>query len=282
MAIETTVTSAAAWRPDVYTFVPDDAVPDALILQAATLSGEIEGDQPSLRVAYVTDDAADFVAEAAEIEEANPALSEAVVYTAKVSQLVALSNEQYRQDRTPQQLADSVQRAVTKRADQAFLAQVAPTSPAVAPPAGLLNIAGVIAGGAVEDSLDALADLLATIETNGGQPSHLIMSPTAWANGSKLKTGTDSNAALLGAGTEAAERRLLSLPVLVSAAMAGTNGLVIDKRAVVAALGPVRVAVSEHRYFETDSVALRCTWRIGWAAVRPNRLGKFTVPAATP
>ena len=48
--------AADAWRPDLYTFAPTDAVPDALILQCNIVAGEIEGDEPVMRVAYVDDD----------------------------------------------------------------------------------------------------------------------------------------------------------------------------------------------------------------------------------
>lgn len=281
MATETTVTSARAWAPDVTTFAAADVIPDALILQASTVSGSIEGDDPALRVAYVDDAAAEFVAEADPIPEANPALNEVTVYTGKVSQLVRLSNEQYRQAGTAGTLSQSVRRAVITRANQAFLTQAAPTSPAVTPPAGLLNATGIEDGGAVADDLDALVDLFATIEANGGQVSHLIMAPDAWASLRKFKTGTGSAAGLLGAGTEDATRMLLDAPVIVSSAMTDGTGLAIDRGAVVSAVGPVRVATSEHAYFSSDSVGLRCTWRIGWNLVRPDRVGKFTVTAPT-
>src|SRR5690348_369097 len=101
----TTTNSAYAWRPDQVAFAPADVVPEALLLQHSTISGTIEGDQPSLRVAYVDDATATFVAEASPIPEAAPALAEVDVFTGKVSQLVRLSNEQYRQAGTAEQLA---------------------------------------------------------------------------------------------------------------------------------------------------------------------------------
>ena len=58
-----TPNSASAWRPDLYTFAPADVVPDALVNQCSTVAGSIEGDAPVVKVAYVDDDAADFVAE---------------------------------------------------------------------------------------------------------------------------------------------------------------------------------------------------------------------------
>ena len=279
MTTQTTSTADAAWRPDVTAFAPSDAVPDALILKAATVAGKIEGDEPSLRVAYVDDADAAFVAEGATINESDPDLAEVTVYTGKIAQLVRLSNEQYRQIGTPEQLAQSVTRAVTKKANAAFLTQAVPTSPAVTPPAGVLNIAGIENGGAVADNLDSLIDLIATLEENGGTPSGIILSPTAWASLRKFKTGTASEQSLLGAGVNDTERRLLDLPVTVSGAITSGSGFVYDTNAIVAAAGQVLVAKSEHAYFNSDGIALRCTWRIGWNLVHPDRVGKFTVTA---
>jgi hypothetical protein len=124
-----TTNSAKAWAPDQYAFAPTDVIPDALILQCSTQSGVVEGDAPSVRVAYVDDDEAQFTAEGDDIPEGEPTLSEVLVYTAKVTQLVRLSNEQYAQAGTADQLASSVARAVTRRADLAFVARRHPPRP---------------------------------------------------------------------------------------------------------------------------------------------------------
>ena len=58
------------------------------------------------------------------------------------------------------------------------------------------------------------------------------------------------------------------------------SGVVIDRSAVVSAVGPVNVAVDNSVFFTSDSVALRATWRIGFNVVRPDRIAKFTVTAA--
>lgn len=279
MATETTLTSAKAWSPDVSAFVPGEVIPEALILQHSTVAGRIEGDEPVLRVAFVDDAEATFVAEAAEIPEADPALSEVLVVTSKIAQLVRLSREQHVQPGAANELSESVRRAVVKKANAAFLTQPKPTSPAVAPPAGLLNISGIVNGGAVAANLDGLVDTLATLEANGGTPSGIILSPTAWASLSKFKAGTGSEVGLLGAGTEAAQRQLLGVPVTVSNALTGANGIIVDRTAVASAVGDILVAQSDQAYFSSDSVALRATWRIGWNLVHSDRIAKFTVTA---
>jgi HK97 family phage major capsid protein len=120
---------------------------------------------------------------------------------------------------------------------------------------------------------------LATLATNLATPSHILLSPTAWASLRKFKIGTDFNSTLLGTGASDAVPYLLDLPVIVTPALSGNNGLVLDSTAVVSAVGPVMVATSEHAFFDSDTIAVRCTWRFGQNVVRPNRIGKFTVTA---
>ncbi|WP_298442827.1 phage major capsid protein [Gordonia sp. (in: high G+C Gram-positive bacteria)] len=281
MAAITTLSSSGAWSPVVHEVAPQDAIPDALILQTSTVAGTVEGDAVAVHCQYVDDATAGFVAEGAAIDEAAPSLSEAVVFTGKIAQLLRLSREQFIQPNASELLSNSVARAVTKAGDLAYLQQAKPTSPAVTPPAGLLNITGIVNGGAVADDLDVLVDTLATVASNGGLASHILISPTAWASLRKFKIGTDFNSTLLGTGATDAQKYLLDLPVIVSAAVPANTGLVIDKTAVVSAVGPVAVATSDQAYFNSDSVAVRCTWRFGANVVKPNRIAKFTVTAPT-
>lgn len=280
---ETTGTATRAWSPDITAYAPADVVPEALILQTSTVAGSVEGDAPAVRVAYATDALAGFVSEGAPIDEADPGLDECLIATGKISQLIRLSREQWTQPRTAEMLSQSVSRAILRASNIAYLAQAAPAAPAVTPPAGLLNVANIEAAAAdVSGNLDQLVDLIATLEGNGATPSHIVMAPDAWAEISKMKTGSDFNSTLLGAGVAAGERRLLGLPVLVTPAMTTMSGLVIDKTAVVSAVGQVSVSTSEHVYFTSDGVALRATWRFGANVVHPDRLGSFLVSAPVP
>lgn len=277
MAAETTTTSAKAWAADAY-YAATDAIPEALILQTSTVAGEVDGDAPVVRVAYVDDADAQITPEGAEIPEADPDLSEVLVSTLKVTQLLRLSAEQWFQDRAAGMLSESVERAVTKRANVAYLQQAAPVEPAIGP-TGLLNIAGVVDGGAVAGDLDALVDLDAELAGNDGTPSHVLVSPTAWASLRKLKRATGSAESLLGVGAEDAVPYLLDKPVIVTNALPADTGMILDKTAVMSAVGQVVVATSEHVFFTADSIGVRCTWRTGWNVVRPERIARFTVTA---
>lgn len=273
----TTITSSGAWRPDAYAFSPTDVIPEALLLQCSTKAGEVDGDQPVVRVAYCDDDTAEFIAEGAEVPESEPSLSEVLVATGRVSQLVRLSAEQYGQSGTAEQLAASVARSIVRRADLAFISELAPTPPALAPAPGLLNVDDIVQGDPVSESLDALVDLVAQLQSNLSTPTHILLDPLGWSEFRKLKVGTDYNSALLGAGTSDAEQRLLSLPVIVSNALPNYSGLVIDSSAVVSAYGELVVKTSFDQYFSSNSVGVLAYWRCGHNVVRPERIGSFTV-----
>ncbi len=135
----------------------------------------------------------------------------------------------------------------------------------------------VVQGDEVSDSLDALVDLVATLQNNLSTPTHILLDPLGWAEFRKLKVGTAYSQSLIGAGTTDATTMLLSLPVLVNRAVPDYTGIVVDRNAVVSAVGSVMVATSEHQYFTSDSVALRATWRIGHVVVRADRIGTFTI-----
>lgn len=278
MATETTLTSATAWSPDIISFKPEEVIPDALIFKGSTVvTTELEGDAPVARVPWVDDDEADFVAEGAQIDEADPTLAEVVVPTAKVSQLIRISREQWNQDSTAGLLSTSAARAVTRAANAAFIAQAAPTPPAITPPTGISLTPGIVTGTTITSDLDPIADLIAEIEANGGQPGIIFADPLAWGALRKLKTATGSNQSLIGAGVEDAEKRLFGLTVVTTPAVPVGKLIMVDPLAVAGAAGKIQVATSEHAYFASDSIALRVTWRIGWGVQHANRLGVLDV-----
>ncbi|MBY4573974.1 major capsid protein [Gordonia paraffinivorans] len=268
----TTSNSDAAWRPDVNVFAPVDTVPEAVLLQATTVSGEIIGDAPSLRVGYVTDDDATVTAEGQEIDEGEPELDEVVVTTSKISQLVRISNEQWRQLGTSDQLAQSVRRALIKKSDLLFLSD---------PDSGIAERDDIVDGGDVDGNLDELINLETEIREAGGDPRLWILSPRAWALIRQIKTSTDSNVSLVGAGVEDTTPRLLSVPIIVNPALAPGDGLLVDPAAIVSAVSQIEVATSDQQYFSSDSVALRAIWRVGHEIVRPDRVGRFTIGSSS-
>jgi HK97 family phage major capsid protein len=274
MATKTTPTSPKAWAPDLTAFVPGDVIPDALILSTANVVGQIEGDEPAIRVPYVADDGVvGFVAEGAEIPDANQDFDEVVVLTGKVAALGKYSFETLAQPEAARMVVDSLSRNVVKKANAAYLGSLE----ADPGPTGLLHSVGITDGGAVADDLDPLIDAIASIEDDGGTATHIVASPTAWASLSKLKRAADSNESLVGAGVVAATRALLGLPVLVTPAMPDGSLLVSDKSAIIGAQSPVRLARSDDAYFSSDAIGVRVTWRLGWKVMHAARVAKLTI-----
>jgi HK97 family phage major capsid protein len=124
-------------------------------------------------------------------------------------------------------------------------------------PPGILSTAGIVDGGATGDNLDAIT----AIEVAGGTASAVIASPGAWGNLAKLKTGSGSAASLFGAETEAAERRLLGLPVYSTAAMPEDTLIVLDASAILTVRGSLMDARSDDAFFGSDVCAVRVLFR---------------------
>lgn len=255
-------------------FTALEVMPEALIFQLATIAGEVEGDEPAVRVPYVAaDQAAGFVAEGAEITEGAPTLDELVIRTDKVAVLSRTSNEALRNaPGSSGILSRSLTRAVTNKGNAAFLGNTAD-------PTGLLNVSGVSDGGTLGTNLDALETVIGLIEAAGGTPTHVVAHPTDWAVIRSLKAGTGSNVPLLGSPAEQTERRVFGLDVVVNPSATAGNLLVTSRESIYAAAGQLNLATSPDLYFNYDSTAIRATWRIGWDVIDPAHLGKVTMPA---
>lgn len=270
MATISTPNTPAAWGPDVVAYPATDVIPEALILQTSTVVGSIEGDDPAVRVPWVdADDTVGFVAEGAPIPENASTYSETVVRTGKVATLGKFSREQLEQPNAATLVVNALSRSVINKANTAYLGNAAD-------PAGLLNLTGITDGGTLGADLDSLNDAILGIEAEGGQATHIVAHPSAWGAVAKLKGATGSAVPLLGAGTEATERRVLGVPALVTNAAPEDTLLVIDSSAIVSAVGQVQLARSEDAYFGSDVVGVRVTFRLGWAAMRPERIAKIS------
>lgn len=273
--------SAKAFHLDVKGVAPKDVIADALVLQTSTKAGNVEGDEPAVRVPFVSlEDQPDFVPEGDPIAEADPDDTEVVIHTGKVAVLVPISREQYGTEDTASLLSDAVRDALIRKANRAYLAQAAPSSPAVTPPAGLIHQSlGTVTGTVQGNDLDPIVDAVALVETAGGTASHILASPQSWAYIQKLKDGNDVH--LLGAGTQAGPRTLLGLPVLVDRDVPDWQLIVLDRRAILSVYGSVLVARSDDFYFNQDSIAVRATFRFGAKVSDTDRVVLVPVLDAT-
>jgi hypothetical protein len=231
-----------------------------------------------MRVAYVDDDEAQFTAEGDEIPEGEPTLAEVLVHTAKVA------------------AGSAVQRAVPANQCGNPTSTVGFTRfhPAGEPRVccrGSAHPARCRASGRNRQRRQRGRGRRCQRITGcagrsrrcvAGQPGDAVAYPgrsvgLGWAELRKFKVGSAYNQSLLDAGTTDA-KPMLSLPVIVDPAVPDYSGVVVDQRAVVSAVGQVKVATSEHQYFSSDSVLLKATWRFGhctapqqdWAVHHPR------------
>ena len=272
MAINTTTQKGIF--PDK-TFIAKELIPEALIFKITTTAGGIEGDAPQVRVPFVSvDPTAGFVLEGADLTATDPTLSEILISTGKIALLTKVSREASTYVEATDLLSASTQRAVILKGNVALLA-----NPVTAQqPTGLLNTVGIVDGGTLDpDNLDAIADAITSVEVNGGTATHIVCDPASFGILRLMKVATGSNSPLLGAPGEGTGRTLFGVPVLTDASMPSGTVLVVDQTNVISAVGLITVSRSEDYYFNSDSIALRLTWRIGHRVIRPNRLAKVTV-----
>lgn len=138
----TTTNTPEGWSPNVVsTYNPDDMLADALIVQAATLAGHVDGDEPAVLVPYVaTDPEAGFVPEGEAIPMESVGSAQVAITTDKVAVLTRMSRELTTHPGAAERIANSVRRSVTAKADAAFLGNTEN-------PTGLFNIDGIPTAG---------------------------------------------------------------------------------------------------------------------------------------
>lgn len=263
--------------PNTSVIAAEDAIPNALIFSLSTISATAKGDAQTARIAYVdTDPEADYVAEGEELSRKNPTISELVVPTKKVGLITVASNESYANDGVPNMLGNSLARALAAKADAAFLAEPKSDIGALGM-TGLANIDGITTG-KIDGSLDALIDAIGTVGTNGGTPNAIVMGYDAWAYLLKLKDA-NKTPVITPDVANSPTPQLFGIPVVLNTHAAKNTILLLDSSQIVSAIGDVSLATTDQRYFESDSIGLRATFRFGFGVLRPNRLAKLTIGA---
>jgi HK97 family phage major capsid protein len=278
MATLTTDNNQGAF-PNV-SFIPAaEALPDLLLLSNSTLGPQIEGDAPTVRIPFVSEDAdADFVDEGAEIPEDEPTLAELVVPTKKVATISVISREAYSHEGVGGLLTDSLQRSVTSKANRVFLQNPAPTEgqPATAP-TGIAGYPGVVDGGTITPTdFGNILQAIATIAANGAQPTSIITGFDTWARilGASYADGTPK---LSPDQANAPQPILYGLPVVLTTAAPTGTLLILDRSQILVSTTDVQVATSTERYFERDSIGVRVSIRLGFGILHPDRIAKLTI-----
>lgn len=251
----TTLNTPKAFHPDVTGFLPQDVIPSALVLSAAVQAGVVEGDEPSLYVPMVTGvSAPGFVPEGEIIPETDATLGQVIVHTGKIAARDTFSREMTLQPGGIEQIVNGMTSAVVRSADQAFLNND-PTKTGGGSTGILKGLTPIGTVGANVSSTDLAIDAMSQVETDGGTPSMILAAPDAWAALLKATTPTFERP------VDGFERSLYGLPVVVNSAMPSKSILVLDKTAVVSAVGSLLVSRSTEAAFDRDAVMVRLTMR---------------------
>lgn len=279
MGIQVTTDQKSLYPDLVFNY--QEAVPDALIANPliATISGTIEGDKPYVRVPYIrTDPNAGYVKEGAEIPDGGGQLDEVLIATGKIATIVKQSNESAKFSTASQLIAAGVSRAIATNANSAFLNNPkATTGTEQNGPVGLLNTDGMNQITVTDPTtlVDEIANAKATIGTNGGNPTSIMVNYATESILRKLKDSEGHN--LLIDPTKADALTIHGLPVIVDKAMPDNKLFVVAANEIVAAAGSVALSVSQDALFTADSLIRRATWRIGAKAIHPERLAVITL-----
>jgi hypothetical protein len=163
-------------------------VDDALILQTSTIAGHVEGDQLTVRCAYVDDAAAETgslkLPKSPKVNRRWPNVSST---PASQSAGAPVQWAMVAGDDPRAALSQSVSRALVKKADAEYISGTTPIK-------GLHNVIGTVGGYSIGTDLDDLIDLVARLQSDGAQPSHIIVDPLGWAAIRRIKTDTADSA----------------------------------------------------------------------------------------
>lgn len=267
MTMFTTTVDVSGITPDDYG--PLIEQPVARLSVAYQVSSVVETGRTNMNFPIVTDDpAAGWVAEGAEIPVDDAVLDELTVTPSAVAGLTAVSDE-LASDSSPaaaQIVGDGIARDIARTVDSAYFGNTATNGPS-----GLLSLTGVQSvdsGGAIT-TFDPFAEAISKAEEVGAIVGHFVTDPATALTIAKLKQATGSNMPMIGtAATDALDRRLLGVPLLVSPAVAAGDVWAIPQAAsyVVQRQGTT-LETDRSVYFTSRRLAVRGVMRVGFGFV---------------
>jgi len=249
------------------------------------IRGEINNSSV-FRVPTVTvDPSAAWVAEGAEITQSNPTLGQTEVPYRKVAALTVVSNEMANDsDPAAQELVGAgLARDIARKLDAAFFGtNVGVTA---TQPAGLGDLIGFtpIDAGAIL-TVDPFIEAAMNVSALGDPTVKVawVANPADALALAQLKDEASSNRPLLiPTSTDADGLPVYTVagwPVYISPAVEpGTVWGVPSGRVLIAMRQDVTLERSEERYYEYDSIGLRCVARVAFAFPHPAAVQKITV-----
>lgn len=218
------------------------------------------------------DPTAAWTAEGADLTESDSTLDYLKVTPAKLTGLTIISNE-LASDSNPAAasiVGRGLARDFVKKVDAAFFGDTTTNGPS-----GLLSLTTqtVDDGGSITN-LDVFAEAISKAGEKGAQVGWFVTDPDTALTLAKLKIGADYNQPLLGVdATNATERRILGVPLLVSA-QCGTGdiwALPTDFNYVVEREGAT-LETDRSVKFTSDQLAVRAIMRVGFGFAYPDAI----------
>lgn len=245
---------------------------------AAQVSTVVNISAHDYRIPLVTDDpAAAWTAEGSEITPDDATLDELTVTPSKVAGLTIISRE-LAEDSSPaaqQVVGDGLARDIARKVDAAYFGNTTTNGPSGL---GSLTTSTVVADWT---NTDPFAEAISTAEGEGGSVSFFVASAADALVLAKVKKATGSNEPLLGSSaTEPGQRRILGVPLVVSAQLTAGTIWGIDARYVqLVVRDNTRLEVDKSAYFSSDRVGVKATMRVGLGFTHPLALVKMTEAA---
>lgn len=273
----TTSNSGAILSPEQVTELLLKPVEAASV--AMNVAQVIKTSASSLRIPILTSDAAaSWTVEGTEIEIDEADLAELEIRFAALKGLTVVSNELVA-DSNPAAagiVGQSLARDIAKKLDAAFFGATVANGPD-----GIGAVSGVQAvdvGGAIVN-LDPFHEAIAKAEEVGASTGAFVTSPAVALSLAKLKTGSGSNAHLLGQDpTSPTKRTIAGVPLYVSQYVEdGVVWGIPSERTVIGLRQDVSVATDSSAYFSSDRTAIRAVLRAGFAFPHSEAVVKVTV-----
>jgi len=262
MAMNTVNSSAILTQAQVDELLVQPVLAESVAAQVAKV---IQTNASSLRLPVVTaDPTAAWTAEGAEIAVTDADLDEINVAFHALKGLTVVSNELIA-DSSPeasQIVGEGLARDIAKKLDAAFFGTTVTNGPS-----GLGSVSGVqsVDAGDTWTNLDAFHEAISKAETVGATVSAFVTTPAVALALAKIKTGTGSNAPLLGQDpTSPTKRTIAGVPLFVSPAVAADTVWSIPLQRTVLGLRKAVEAVTDtSAFFTSDRTAVRAVMRAG-------------------
>lgn len=284
MALYTSTSDVAGLLPGDYGDLIVRPVAEAAVALNPACTNTVSTARHDLHIPILdVDSSASWVGEGDEIAPADPTLHELIVTPGKVAALTIVSSE-LAADTSPaaaEILGAGLARSIAAQLDAAFFGDL----PAPAP-AGLGSIdeadLNLIYAGATPANLDAFAQAMSLVETDGAKITAFVAAPADALTIQTIKTATGHNAPLLGVdATNGTSRQVFGVPLLVSRhATPGTIWGLAAARVLTVLREDVEVVSDSSPYFTSDRIAVRAVLRAAFAFPDPMAVAKISLTAA--